>query len=205
MVPESAEDYYARIVAAAGADGRLTYAPGQDEWEIFPLETPSWRVQAVEPLAEADPVRFGEDPARCWCATGAEGRARVVWCDDDWRVTSLPGEALPVMLFLEPYAHGDLADLPPAAAGRMGELLAGLAAAVEALPSVGRAHVLRWGDGSAHLHWWVMGRPVRMPQLRGSFLPMWADVLPPVPDDVMAENVRSVVGALVRSSGGRPV
>ncbi len=65
--------------------------------------------------------------------------------------------------------------------------------------------MLRWGGGSAHLHWWVMGPPARIPQLRGSFLPWWEELLPRVPDEVLDDNARFVVARLVASSGGDPV
>jgi hypothetical protein len=61
---------------------------------------------------------------------------------------------------------------------------------------VGLVHVLRYGEGSDHLHIWFMARPARMEQLRSSFAAIWDDVLPPTPQAVRDENVRLVVAAL---------
>ncbi|MDQ2781714.1 MAG: hypothetical protein M3Y26_04155 [Actinomycetota bacterium] len=65
-----------------------------------------------------------------------------------------------------------------------------------------RAHVNKWGDGGAHLHLQPLGRPARTAQLLGSCLPDWTEHLPPLPDDVAAENVRFVVALLVAAAGG---
>src|SRR5690242_1047430 len=67
---EDVEAYYARIAAAAGADGRLPVAveemPG---WDIYPYEIESLRLKPVQPPADEEPARRGEDPAECWCAS----------------------------------------------------------------------------------------------------------------------------------------
>ena len=44
----------------------------------------------------------------------------------------------------------------------------------------------RWGDGSYHLHLWLMPRPFGALQLRGTFLPLWMDLLKDAdPQDVV--------------------
>lgn len=62
--PETIEDYYARVRAAAGEDGRLPVAvdemPG---WDIFPFEVDSLRIKPLQPLADRESDREGEDPA----------------------------------------------------------------------------------------------------------------------------------------------
>jgi hypothetical protein len=70
--------------------------------------------------------------------------------------------------------------------------------AVRHVPHVGRVHVCRWGDGSAHLHYWFIARPARFPQLIGSFAAIWDDVLPPAPQEVWDENLAIVASALSR-------
>jgi hypothetical protein len=67
---------------------------------------------------------------------------------------------------------------------------------VRSVGEIGRVHVLRYGDGSAHLHWWFMARPARTPQLASSFAAIWDDVLPPTPEDIWHGNLDAVVGAL---------
>lgn len=65
---ETAEDFHARVAAATDDEGRLPVAieamPG---WDIFPFELDGLRVKALEPLADAEPDRQGEDPAECFC------------------------------------------------------------------------------------------------------------------------------------------
>ena len=73
--------------------------------------------------------------------------------------------------------------------------------AVRAVPDVGRVHVCRWGDGSYHLHYWLMARPARFPQLIGNFAAVWDDVLPPTPQSVWDENLRLVARALAAAGG----
>ncbi len=206
-MPESAEDYYARVVAAAGPDGRLPTlsADATSEWDIFPYETGSLRVRPLQPLLDAEPPRRGEDPADCWCADPSFLTNDVVWRDAAWVLRAGSPAVLPVWLTLWPVRHLDLPDLDAGLAAELGRLVVHLASAIEALPSVGRAHVNKWGDGGAHLHLQLLGRPARTAQLLGSCLPDWTEHLPPLPDDVAAENVRFVVARLVAAAGGTAV
>ncbi|MER7582131.1 hypothetical protein [Kitasatospora sp. NPDC097691] len=48
---------------------------------------------------------------------------------------------------------------------------------------------------------WLIGRPEGMPQLRGSTLPLWMDVLPPLPAGVTAERARRVAAAMAADGG----
>ncbi|MGL5851186.1 MAG: hypothetical protein ACRCZD_10450 [Phycicoccus sp.] len=61
----------------------------------------------------------------------------------------------------------------------------------------------RIGDGSAHAHWWFLARPLRMPQVFGSFMVDRDDFLPPVPTAVRDDNAAFVVDRLVERLGGR--
>lgn len=202
--PESIEDFYARVAAATADEGRLPVAieamPG---WDIFPFELDGLRVKPLEPLADVEADRRGEDPADCPCASPAtpEQEARTVWSNERW-VVSDAGMKLPVTLILKPRAHHDLADLPDDLASEMGRLMVAISAAVESLPSVGRCHVGRYGDGGAHLHPFFFGRPTRMPQLRGSCVLDWEENLPDLPDDVRLANAGFVGRALVERLGG---
>lgn len=206
--PESAEEFYARVLAATDDERRLPVAveemPG---WDIFPFEIDSLRIKPLLPLLDVEPDRAGEDPAECSCAREAWAsewpgdRSRLLWHDDEWRLLDVGGR-LPVMLMLQPREHHDLVDLPPDLVARMGQLVVAVAAAVESLPSVGRAHVQKIGDGGAHLHLFFMGRPARVGQFRGSPLLDWEENLPAVPADVLAANSRAVVRHLVAAVGG---
>ncbi|NHA69862.1 hypothetical protein [Phycicoccus flavus] len=121
------------------------------------------------------------------------------------RIAAAPPSGAPAVLLLEPRRHVDVPDLDDALAADLGRLHVALVAAVEALPSAGRCHAMRIGDGGAHAHWWFLVRPARMPQLRGSFMADRDDVLPPVPVHVRDENADFVATALVQRFGGRAV
>ena len=202
--PESIQDFHARVAAATDDEGRLPVAieamPG---WDIFPFELDGLRIKPLEPLADSEPPRVGDDPAECPCVRprDADQEARVAWRNERWTLLTLDMK-LPVTLILQPNAHHDLADLPDDLAGEMGRLMVAIAAAVEALPSVGRCHVGRYGDGGAHLHPFFFGRPARMPQLRGSTLLDWEENLPAVPEDVRRANAAFVAARLVERVGG---
>ena len=204
MSLETAEEFHARVAAATDDEGRLPVAielmPG---WDIFPFELDTLRIKPLEPMLDEEPPRRGEDPADCPCRgeqTPAQ-QATVVWSNERWRLKLLDMR-LPVAMILQPREHHDLADLPDDLASEMGRLLVAVTAGIEELPSVGRCHVGRYGDGSAHLHPFFFGRPARMPQLRGSTLLDWEENLPEVPQDVRRANAAHVAARLVERVGG---
>ncbi|HBY23788.1 MAG TPA: hypothetical protein DEG88_11090 [Propionibacteriaceae bacterium] len=200
-MPESAEDYYARILNAADEHGRLPVAvtemPG---WDIFPFEVESLRLKPLRPLLDAEPERRGESPQECWCAK-QESLSPIVWSNERWMVTHTES-GLPLMAILSPRAHHDLADLPTELAAELGQLTVALAGAIEELPSVGRTHIARWGDGGAHLHLMFLGRPRRAGQFRGSPLVDWEENLPRVPTAVADDNAAFVADRMVARVGG---
>lgn len=203
-MPESVEEFYARIEAATDAEGRLPVAveemPG---WDIFPYEIDSLRLKPLQPPADEEPARAGEDPADCWCAQGVPERTdRYVWSNERWRLTLAEESGLPIQLFLTPYGHCDLGTVPAELAGEMGRLIVAVSAAVEELPSVGRVQLAKYGDGGAHLHLFFFGRPARMLQFRGSPLIDWEENLPRVPLDVLRDNAAFVGQRLVDTVGG---
>ena len=195
---ESAEELYRRALAAADAAGRLP-APPVADWETFPFDG-EIRVRPLRPPGD-EPPRRGEDPADCWRCL--RGDADAIWSDDRWLVSPLPQPSgLPVIVILEPRRHCDLGDLPADLAAELGPLVVRVERAVDAVGEIGRVHVGRWGDGSAHLHFWFMGRPARMPQLRTSFAAIWDDILPPLPEELWRANVAAVARHLA-AGGGR--
>ena len=201
---ESAEEYYARVLAAADDERRLPVAveemPG---WDIFPFELDSLRIKPLQPLADAEPPRRGEDPADCSCAQPpAERPADEVWANERWRVQLLTDMRLPIALILAPRHHCDLTDVPDGLAEEMGRLIVAVSASVEALPSVGRVQLAKYGDGGAHLHLFLFGRPARMLQLRGSPMLDWEENLPAMPEDVLRANAAYVGRCLVERLGG---
>jgi diadenosine tetraphosphate (Ap4A) HIT family hydrolase len=196
-VPETADELYARALAAADADGRLPMPPVV-EWETFPFEG-DIRVRPLRPPAD-EPPRLGEDPSDCWrCRLRDED---AIWSDERWLVTPLEKPSgLPVIVILLPREHCDLGDLPAHLAAELGPLIVRVERAVDAVGGIGRVHVGRWGDGGAHLHVWVIARPAGMPQLRTSFAAIWDDILPPLPEELWRENLALVARALAPGGG----
>jgi hypothetical protein len=203
--PETIEDYYARIVAATDGEGRLTVAveemPG---WDIYPYEIDSLRLKPLQPLADEEPPRRGENAAECWCTQPPpEDDGTLVWSNERWRLQIARATGLPIALTLSPLEHHDLPSLPAQLAAEMGQLIVAVGDAIEHVPSVGRFQVAKYGDGGAHAHLLFMGRPARILQFRGSPLLDWEENLPRVPLGVLQRNARVVADRLVVHLGGR--
>ena len=131
------------------------------------------------------------------------GDGDAIWADGRWLLTPLPAPSgLPVIVILQPRAHHDLGHLPPELTAELGPLIVRVERAVFSVGEIGRVHVGRWGDGSAHLHYWFIARPARMPQLRTSFAAIWDDILPPLPEELWRTNLAAVAHVLA-AGGGR--
>lgn len=175
-------------------------------WGTFPFEVDGLRVAPLQPPVVPEPPRSGEGGRPCEACERSDARnadAGEVWRDERWRLVVLPPSGAPLVLMLLPQAHHDLSDLPDDLAGDLGRLVVHVARAVEALPHVARCHVYRVGDGGAHLHVFFFARPEGQAQLRGSFLVVWDDLLPPTPAELRDGDARAVAQALAASYGGR--
>ena len=187
-MPETPEDFYAR------ASGALR-TPPLEEWDSWPF-VGTISPKALEPPVAVERPRNGEGGVDCRrCAASDD---EYIWTNERWRLFAPPEPSgLPVVVLLEPRDHFDApGDLPDDLAAELGLLIARIDRAISAVDGIGRVHVGRWGEGGEHLHWWFMGRPARMEQLRSSFAAIWDDVLPPTPEDVRRENLALVVAAL---------
>ncbi len=125
-----------------------------------------------------------------------------MWRNERWLLTLDEHMRLPLGCNLLPVEHCDLGTVPDHLSGEMGQLIVAISAAIEDLPSVGRAQLAKYGDGGAHLHLFFFGRPDRMLQLRGSTLLDWEENLPEVPVDVVRANARFVSERLKNRLGG---
>jgi hypothetical protein len=191
-------EFYVRVRDASDAEGRLPLSR-MTGWEIFPFEPGNLRVVPLAPPQFPEPDRGGEGSNPCGpCATPVPG----IWANGRWRLTALTESGAPLVLMLMPAAHYDLADLPDDLAAELGTLIVHVSRAIEALPNVARAHVSRWGDGGAHLHVFFFARPAGFPQLRGTCLAIWDDLLPAVPPENRAADAAAVAAALAASCGG---
>ncbi|WP_433827843.1 hypothetical protein ACQP2E_38505 [Actinoplanes sp. CA-015351] len=108
---------------------------------------------------------------------------------------------LPMVLILECRSHFDIGDLPNMLAAELGVMTVRLERAIRSLDGVARVHVNRWGDGSAHLHMWFLARPYGRLQLRGTFLSLWDDLLPVIPESQWRENLAHVAAWLADFGG----
>ena len=201
-MPESAQEWYDRVAARIAAEGHRHL--GWGEWETWPIEG-ELVAQRLQPPTEERP-RGGAGGVDCFMCDAAAGTGGdyLVWTDDLFMV-GVPQEeiAIPFTAFLMPTRHADLSDLAPEESRRLGELLVAAEQAVVAVLDVPRMQVSRYGDGQEHLHWWLLGRPTGMGQLRGTFLPHWDELLPARTRAELRADLVLVAEQLVSVAGGR--
>ena len=180
------------------------FEPGTDirDWGIFPydLETAP-PVHVLEPPSLPETARMGESgPDGCFICKKQD--ADAVWTDEHWRI-SAPEQprGTPIVVFLEPRGHWDMADLPAERSAELGPLFQRIEKAVLGLGGIARVHIHRWGDGATHLHWWFMARPAGMPQFRGFFLSLWDVVLPPVEKSLWQRNLSAIAASMAEGGG----
>jgi hypothetical protein len=174
--------------------------PSFTSWPTFPFEGDLHVKKLDDPVAE-EPPRHGEDPAECRACQAPD--EAYIGVSERWRVRSLDRPTgLPMVVILESRSHLDLGDLPNLLAAELGVLTVRLERAVRSLDGVARVHVNRWGDGSAHLHLWFMARPLGRLQLRGTFLSLWDEILPPIPESQWRENL-ALIAAWLEQFGGQ--
>lgn len=174
--------------------------PAFTQWPSFPFEG-EFRVKKLDDPVDVEPPRKGEGDRECLsCAAPDEA---YIWVSERWRVRAPDRPSgLPVVLILESRSHLDLGDLPNLLAAELGVMTVRLERAIRSLDGVARVHVNRWGDGLAHLHIWFLARPYGQLQLRGTFLSLWEDILPPIPEAKWRENL-ALVAAWLAEFGGR--
>jgi hypothetical protein len=174
--------------------------PDFTRWPSFPFEG-DLRVKDLAPPVAVEPPRSGEDAAECVACNTSDDA--YIWFSERWRVRAMDRPTgLPIVLILECRSHLDLGDLPNLLAAELGVMTVRLERAIRSLDGVARVHVNRWGDGSAHLHMWFLARPYGRLQLRGTFLSLWDDILPTIPDQQWRENM-ALVAAWLAEFGGQ--
>ena len=176
--------------------------PDFTRWPSFPFEG-DMRVKPLAAPVEVEPPRTGEDAADCVACNTPDDA--YIWVSERWRVRAMDRPTgLPVVVILECRSHLDIGDLPNLLAAELGVMTVRLERAIRSLDGVARVHVNRWGDGSAHLHMWFLARPYGRLQLRGTFLSLWDDILPAIPDAQWRENL-ALVAAWLAEFGGKAV
>lgn len=200
---QTPKQWYDRVHAVIGDSGYRE--PDFSSWMSWPW-VGDLTTKPLDPPVAAEPARAGGGGAGdCQICTWSQDPDidYLIWRDETWMI-GLPFEpsSLPFAAFLMPRRHADLQDLTPAESARQGELLTAVEQAVCAMLAVPRIQVARWGDGGEHLHWWLYGRPTGQLQLRGTFLSLWADLLPPGDADLVRADSELVATALVELIGG---
>ncbi|MEJ7796549.1 MAG: hypothetical protein WKF50_13420 [Nocardioides sp.] len=187
-------DFLDRARAAAGDDGRLALG-GMPQWEVFPFEADLLRVRPLDEYADPEPDRR-KDPADCKVCQ-ALGRPELVLHEGDHlTVIRTGGTSLVFTANVVSRAHAPLDDLADDGLAELGLLVGRTYRALRALPEVGNVHVNKWENGAGHLAVVLLARPRGVLQLQGSNLPIWADMLPPVPEEEYAERAGRVRRAL---------
>jgi diadenosine tetraphosphate (Ap4A) HIT family hydrolase len=186
-MPETPQQLYERTADAL-------QMPPLEEWDSWPFEG-DLRPKRLRP-PEPEPRIEGQDGIDCAACTKPD--SEYVWSNERWRLLA-PDEpsGLPVIVLLEPREHfAGPANLPDDLARDQGIMLGRVERAVLSVGGIGKVHIGRWGEGAEHLHWWFIGRPLWMGQMRSSFAEIWDGVLPPTPKEVWDDNVARVVSAL---------
>jgi diadenosine tetraphosphate (Ap4A) HIT family hydrolase len=164
------------------------------EHDWFPFAT-DLTVKPLDPPVVPEPPRVGEGGVDCPACAAPDDD--YIWTDDNWRVRAYLPTPIRGLVLLETRAHHDsVSDLPDQLLVDFGATVARVERAVLGIGDVGRVHINRWGDGGEHFHLWFMPRPLGALQMRGSPFPVWLDVLPELPDDVVDAALDAIVAAL---------
>ena len=168
---------------------------GMAEWDVFPFEASGL---VPKPMGE----RVVPEPSRVRTADAC-GTCRALARDDlvlhtgsRLAVIRPGGTSLMFVANVVARDHERLDDLDEAADEELGRLVARTYRALRALPGVGNVQVSKWENGGGHLSVNVLARPLGVLELRGSNLPIWADMLPNIPQDEYDDRAQVVRAAL---------
>ena len=189
-----ASDFFDRARAAADTDGRLVPGP-MTRWDVFPFEADALSVVPLTEFEEPEPL--GDvSPEGCRVCRREEDHARVLWRSEHFTVARPETTSILFWATIATRTHRTLDQLDADALADMGHVLGRVFNAVRGLDGVGRVHLTKWENTTGHLLWNVMARPEGVLQLRGSNLPVWADVLPPIPEEDFARRASEVAELL---------
>lgn len=168
-----------------------------DTW--FAFEGSDVRIKALDERVVPEPDRHGERGENCGAC--ARPDSDYLWTNEHWRVRPYLPTPIAGIVLLESRAHHDsYSDLTPDLLAEVGPMTKKIEDAVLAMGDVGRVHMVRWGDGGEHFHFWFMPRPLGALQLRGSMLPVWMDVLADLPDEEARAALAKIASALDSSA-----
>jgi diadenosine tetraphosphate (Ap4A) HIT family hydrolase len=165
------------------------FFPFEGDIQVKPLERP------IIP----EPPRAGE-PGGAPCRHCADPTRNLIWRDEQWSLHTIDEPSgLPMIAVLLPRQHVTLHAMPPELAATLGTMIQRVTLAIGEIDGVARVHFNRFGDGSEHFHLWFLARPLGMMQLRGPMIAAWDDLLPAIPEEERAANVKTVAAALDRT------
>ena len=161
---------------------------------LFPFTT-DLTIKPLDPPVIPEPPRVGA--AGVGCRSCDQPDSAFIWHDDNWRLRPFKPTPLRGAVLLETRAHLDsFSGFPANLLRDFGPTVARIEAAILTIGDVARVHVNKWGDGGEHFHLWFLPRPLGALQLRGSPLPLWLDVLPPLPDGDVDRALQQIAAAL---------
>lgn len=199
---ESVHEWHERVGrAVAAGEGREALWPASPS---YPLDGSG----SLRPLSRPseEPAREGEGGVGCLICerSGVEDPSGYLCWRDELTMLGVPFQptALPLVTYLMPRRHADLADLTVAESRRCGELLMYLERAASDVLDVPRVQVARYGEGLEHLHWWVFARPSGALDLRGPHVLLWDEVLPARDPAARRADLDLLAARLVELAGG---
>ncbi|NPC44397.1 hypothetical protein [Nocardioides sp. zg-1230] len=191
---DPAQVWRGRVQGHLDAAGRPPLG-GMADWEVFPFERDGLTPKPLRERVVPEPSRDRSPDACGTCR--ALGRDELVLHTGSRLAVIRPGgTSLMFVANVVARQHERLDDLDEAADEELGRLVARTYRALRALPGVGNVQVSKWENGGGHLSVNVLARPLGVLELRGSNLPVWADMLPNIPQDEYDERAEAVRTAL---------
>jgi hypothetical protein len=166
------------------------------DWEVFPFERDGLTPKAMGERVVPEPDR-ARPASECGTCKALARDDLVLHTGSRLAVIRPGGTSLMFVANVVAREHERLDDLDEAADEELGRLVGRTYRALRALPGVGNVQVNKWENGGGHLSVNVLARPLGVLELRGSNLPIWADMLPDIPQDEYDERAEAVRAALV--------
>jgi hypothetical protein len=192
---DPADVWRGRVQGHLDAAGR-PHLGGMAEWEVFPFEADGLTPKPLGERVDPEPSR-ARTPDACGTCKALDRADLVLHTGERLAVIRPGGTSLMFVANVVSRSHERLDDLDDASDEELGRLIRRTYRALRALPGVGNVQVCKWENGGGHLSVTVLARPAGVLELRGSNLPIWADMLPDIPQDEYDERAAVVRDALV--------
>ena len=191
---DPAHEWHGRVQEHLDAAGRPPLG-SMAEWEVFPFEREGLVPKPIGERVVPEPDR-SRPAEQCGTCKALAREDLVLHTGQRLAVIRPGGTSLMFVANITSQQHERLDDLDDDADAELGRLVARTYRALKALPGVGNVQVSKWENGGGHLSVNVLARPLGVLELRGSNLPIWADMLPNIPQaeyDARAEVVRAAL------------